>query len=236
MREGSTMADTRGHVVRTWPLLLVALPAALVVWSGWVGLGQLCGFGVVHLLPGIFPGLRVDTTAALPIGVEAYGAIALRVRSNPHVSDAGREFARKSAKLALGLGCLGQVAYHLLRAYHATVAPWPVVVLVSCLPVLTVGLAVHLVYVVRDGQPEDTEEDSTADDDQADKEDKQKDELKPRRVRRRKQTQYDDVVRLHEADTTRTQKDIAAELKCSTRTVGRHLATYRKGQAQEDAA
>src|SRR5262249_49857683 len=36
-----------------WPLLLLAAPAFVAVWSGWVGLGSLAGFGMVHPLPGI---------------------------------------------------------------------------------------------------------------------------------------------------------------------------------------
>ena len=31
--------------VRRWPLFLIAAPAAVAIWSGWVGLGELCGFG-----------------------------------------------------------------------------------------------------------------------------------------------------------------------------------------------
>ena len=39
-----------GHAqaVRSWPLLVLALPAAVAVWSGWVGIGQPTGFGQVH--------------------------------------------------------------------------------------------------------------------------------------------------------------------------------------------
>lgn len=236
------MGDKMGRVRRTLPLV-VALPAAVTVWSGWIGLGTLCGFGLVHPLPGLAPHFQVDTTLTLPIGIEAFGGMALGVSSDPCVSAEAQQFGRRSGWGALALGCLGQIAYHLLTAQHATHAPWLVVVFVSCLPVLTLGLTVHLVQLVRAGHKqdstEDTEEDIPADTgggDQADKEDKQEDELRPRRTRRRKRTQYDDVVRLHEADTTRTQKDIAAELKCSTKTVQRHLATYKNGQAQEDAA
>ena len=43
----------------------------------------------------------------------------------------------------------GQVIYHLLAAAHATRAPWPVVVLVSCLPVATLGLATGLTHLLR---------------------------------------------------------------------------------------
>lgn len=34
--------------VRSWVLLLLAAPAFVAIWSGWVGLGGLTGFGVVH--------------------------------------------------------------------------------------------------------------------------------------------------------------------------------------------
>src|SRR6266536_4360134 len=118
-----------------WPLFLIASPAAVAVWSGWVGLGGLCGFGVIHPLPGIWDGLKLDTAITLPIGVEAYGSYALGAwLTNGDVPAQAREFAKWSAIGALALGMTGQVIYHLLAAAHAHRAPWPVVVLVSCLP------------------------------------------------------------------------------------------------------
>ena len=45
------MTGERG--VRRWPLVLIAAPAAVAVWSGWVALGGLCGFGLVQPFPGI---------------------------------------------------------------------------------------------------------------------------------------------------------------------------------------
>src|SRR5690348_8620376 len=33
-----------GLPVRSWPVLLLALPAFVAIWSGWVGLGGLTGF------------------------------------------------------------------------------------------------------------------------------------------------------------------------------------------------
>ena len=60
--------------MRRWPLVLIAAPAAVAVWSGWVGLGSMCGFGIVHPLPGILPGLRLDTAITLPIGVANEGS------------------------------------------------------------------------------------------------------------------------------------------------------------------
>jgi hypothetical protein len=145
-----------------WPLFVIASPAAVAVWSGWVGLGSLCGFGVIHPLPGIWDALRLNTAITLPVGVEAYGAYALGAWLTPGTPGRARAFARRSAIGALVLGMLGQVVYHLLAAAHAKAAPWPVVVLVSCLPVVTLGFGAALTHLLRLDE---------ADEDQADDED-----------------------------------------------------------------
>src|SRR6516164_6228620 len=133
-----------------WPLFLIAAPAAVAVWSGWVGLGELCGFGPVNLLPGIGGGFHMNTAITLPVGVEAYGAYALGAWLAPGgVPATARAFARRSAIGALALGMAGQVIYHLLAAAHANRAPWPVVVLVSCLPVVTLGFGAALTHLLR---------------------------------------------------------------------------------------
>ncbi|HEY2552439.1 MAG TPA: hypothetical protein VGI64_17870 [Streptosporangiaceae bacterium] len=134
--------------MRRWPLFLIASPAAVAVWSGWVGLGGLCGFGPVRLLPGI-SGFTINTAITLPIGVEAYGAYALGAWLSAPADSPARTFARRSAIGALLLGMLGQVAYHVLAASHAHRAPWPVVVLVSCLPVVTLGFGAALTHLLR---------------------------------------------------------------------------------------
>ena len=141
-----------------WPLYLIASPAAVAVWSGWVGLGTLCGFGVVHPLPGIADGFTINTAITLPIGVEAYGAYALRAWLTPGSSELARKFARWSAIGSLALGMLGQVVYHLLSAEHASRAPWPVVVLVSCLPVVTLGFGAALTHLLHDTVADDVPE------------------------------------------------------------------------------
>ena len=91
------------------------------------------------------------------MGVEAYGAYALRAWLTPGASESARRFARWSAIGSLALGMLGQVAYHVLSAAHATRAPWPVVVLVSCLPVITLGFGGALTHLLRadDNVPDD---------------------------------------------------------------------------------
>src|SRR4051795_9353602 len=109
---------------RSWPVLLLALPAFVAVWSGWVGLGELTGFGVVHPLPGIADGFTINSAITLPIGVETYAAFALRVWLSGQVPASARTFAKWSALAALVLGALGQVAYHLLEAAGVTRAPW----------------------------------------------------------------------------------------------------------------
>jgi hypothetical protein len=102
---GTVTADRSSAVpvpagtVRSWPLLVLAAPAAAEVWSGWVGIAQKTGFGLVSPLPGIWPALHLDTTITLPIGVEAYAAYALRawLTREDWISGRTRRFAKCSA-------------------------------------------------------------------------------------------------------------------------------------------
>lgn len=143
------LADRRPGVPPIWPLLLIAAPAAVAVWSGWVGLGQLCGFGVIHPLPGIWDAARLNTAITLPVGVEAYGAYALTAWLRPGVPKKVRRFAMWSALGSLGLGMAGQGVFHLLSAEHFTRAPAAIVVLVACLPVVSLGLGTSLAHMLR---------------------------------------------------------------------------------------
>ena len=131
-----------GRTVRSWPLLVLAAPAAAEVWSGWVGVAEKTGFGQVSPLPGIWPSLHLDTTITLPVGVEAYAAYALRawLASEHAVSPRTRRFAKWSAICSFLLGMAGQVASHLLADAEATRAPWAITTVVSCLPVLVLGM------------------------------------------------------------------------------------------------
>ncbi len=141
--------------VRRWPLVLIAAPAAVAIWSGWVGLGGLCGFGPIHPLPGIADSLVINTPITLPVGVEAYGAYALRAWLTPGAPARAQQFARRSAIGALALGMCGQIIYHLLSAAHAARAPWPVVMLVSCIPVITLGFGAALTHLLKAGVTDD---------------------------------------------------------------------------------
>jgi hypothetical protein len=120
----------------------------VAIWSGWVGLGKLTGFGPVVLLPGIADAWVINSAITLPLGVEAYGAFAMWVwLSSAPTSALARTFAMWSALGALALGGAGQVAYHLMVAAGVTVAPWPITAFVACLPVVVLGCAGALVHL-----------------------------------------------------------------------------------------
>jgi hypothetical protein len=109
-RSGAGVRPDRA--VRSWPLLVLAAPATAEVWSGWVGIAQKTGFGLVRPLPGIWPALHLETAITLPIGVEAYAAYALRawLARDPAISARTPRFAKWSAIFSFALGMAGQVA------------------------------------------------------------------------------------------------------------------------------
>jgi cytochrome bd-type quinol oxidase subunit 2 len=103
---------------------------------------------VVHPLPGIADGFTINSAITLPIGVETYAAFALRVWLSGQVPVRARRFAKVSALSALGLGALGQVAYHLLEAGGVTRAPWQITTVVACLPVAVLGMGAALAHLI----------------------------------------------------------------------------------------
>jgi len=147
-RSAAVSSGTRS--VRSWPLVVLAAPAAAEVFSGWAGIAKMTGFGLVSPLPGIWPSLHLDTSITLPVGVEAYAAYALRAwLSGGHaVSGRTRRFAKWSAICSFALGMAGQVAYHLLAQAGAAQAPWPVTTVVSCLPVLVLAMGTTLAHML----------------------------------------------------------------------------------------
>jgi hypothetical protein len=132
---------------RQWPVILLAAPAFVAIWSGWVGVGELAGFGPVHPLPGIADGFTINSAITLPVGMETYAAYALRVWLAQSSTDRARRFARRSAITAFVLGGLGQIAYHLMTAAHLAMAPWPITTAVSCLPVVVLGFGAALAHL-----------------------------------------------------------------------------------------
>ena len=162
----SLAAARPGRTVRSWPLLVLAAPAAAEVWSGWVGIAQKTGFGLVSPLPGIWPALHLDTAITLPVGVEAYAAYALRawLARDRTISGRTRRFAKWSAICSFALGMAGQIAYHLMAQAGTARAPWPVTTVVSCLPVLVLGMGTALAHMLRadaDAEATDTPDSRT---------------------------------------------------------------------------
>jgi hypothetical protein len=154
------------RTVRSWPLLVLAAPAAAEVWSGWVSIAEKTGYGQVSPLPGIWPSLHLDITITLPIGVEAYAAYALRawLASEDAVSPRTRRFAKWSAICSFLLGMAGQVASHLLADAGAARAPWAITTVVSCLPVLVLGMGTVLAHMLRADAAAATDRSGTTDD------------------------------------------------------------------------
>lgn len=140
--------------ISRWPLVALAAPAFVAIWGGWVGLGEMAGFGEINLLPGIADDgdwATINSAITLPIGVEAYAAYALRAwLAGGAVPPAARRFAKVSAIGALALGALGQIAYHLLAAKGVTTAPWWVTMLVACFPVAVLGMGAALAHLLND--------------------------------------------------------------------------------------
>lgn len=145
----AVVAPKRHKPLRSWPVALIALPAAVAIWSGWVGLGGLTGFGVVHPLPGIWDDFSINTAITLPIGVEAYAAYALKAwLSGSRVPRRARNFAKWSAIASLVVGSAGQVAFHLMESRGMTAAPWQITTVVACLPVIVLGMGAALAHLL----------------------------------------------------------------------------------------
>ncbi len=130
-----------------WLLLAIAAPAAVEVWTCWVGLGALCGFPKIG---------HVSTDWTLAVGMEAYGGYALYIWLGGGPGPKSRNFAQWSALGAFALSLIGQVTYHLMLAKHVRMAPTGVVVFVACLLVVVIAFAAILTHLMHtDGREAD---------------------------------------------------------------------------------
>jgi hypothetical protein len=148
--EPATVNEKSRRRPKSWPLIVLTFPAMVAIWGGWVDMGRLTGFGVVHPFPGI-PGLddvAVNLAITLPVSLETYAAYALYVWLSGAVPPAARTFACRSAVGALVLGAAGQVAYHLMVAAGVSRAPWWITTVVACLPVAVLGMGATLRHLV----------------------------------------------------------------------------------------
>jgi hypothetical protein len=147
--EAPAVAAAPRRPLRVWPVWLLMAPAAVAIWGGWVGLGEMAGFGPVRLLPGIADQVVINTAITLPIGMEVYAAYALYVWLSGKARGRARRMARTSAIAALIVGAAGQIAYHVMAAAGVGVAPWWITAGVACLPVAVLGMGAALAHMVR---------------------------------------------------------------------------------------
>lgn len=151
-QEPSTASEgpeaTERKSLRVWPVWLLMAPAAVAIWGGWVGLGEMAGFGPVNLLPGIAD-VEINTAITLPIGMEVYAAYALYVWLSGRAVGKAKAFAKRSAITSLVVGALGQIAYHVMEAAGVGVAPWYITAAVACLPVAVLGMGAALAHMVK---------------------------------------------------------------------------------------
>ena len=148
--QGRGLAEAgHGRTIRSWPLLVLALPAAVAVWSGWVGIGRADRVrGESTPLPGIWDSLHLDTAVTLPVGVEAYAAYALRawLSASPAISAQTRRFARWSAIGSLVLGMALTTSSRRPGGHPRPVGS--ITTAVSCLPVLVLGMGAALTHLL----------------------------------------------------------------------------------------
>ena len=104
-----------GRAVQSWPLLVLAAPAAAEVWAGWTGIARMTGFGMVARSRASGP--RCIWTPLSPSGrrrgVRGIRAGAWLARDQ-QISARTHRFAEWSAICSFALGMAGQVAYHLM--------------------------------------------------------------------------------------------------------------------------
>ena len=146
-------ADESGGTLRGWHVaaaLVIAVPAFLAVWSGWIGLGEMTGWGERNMLPGLVADggwATIHTSITLPIGIEAFGALSMAVWLASR--NAGGTLARYAACCTVGslaLGAFGQVSYHVLTAAGEPAPGW-LVGFVAVLPVIVLGASVGLIHL-----------------------------------------------------------------------------------------
>ncbi|MCP2363089.1 hypothetical protein HD597_010109 [Nonomuraea thailandensis] len=125
-------------------LAVVVTAAVVLSFSALQGLGQFAGFGDWTL-----PLVDVDFPLALllPLCIDAYGAVAARIATNRAYSETTRKHAMIHSGIAIGVGVLGNAAYHLIEAHVIELGGGvlvALVIVVSVVPPVALGALVHL--------------------------------------------------------------------------------------------
>lgn len=123
-------------------LAVVTTAAVVLSFSALAGLGLLVGFGSVS----IFGLADFPLSLLVPLCIDAYGATAARIAVNRTYSEATRGQAMIHGIVAIGVGILGNAAYHLIEGKVVVLgdAKWVLVIAVSIVPPVALGALVHL--------------------------------------------------------------------------------------------
>jgi len=128
-------------------LTVIAVCAAVMSFAAWSGLAVQVGMDQT-----IGP---VRLGWLLPLSIDAYALVATRVwLMDRSVSDQTRALAGRTAAAAIALSFAGNALFHLVSVLdlQAWSGWWSVVVLVSGLPAVLFGQAVHLIVRMRSDQ------------------------------------------------------------------------------------
>jgi len=147
--EAEPEGESSGRPERAWPLILIAASAFVGLWGGWVGLGEMTGFGMTTPLPGIVT-WQMNAAITLPLGVEVLAAYAIRAWLSGYGTRRTRKLAKRAAIGCLVLGAAGQTAFHLMKVAEVPKdgAPWQITALVSVIPIVSIGIASGLHHML----------------------------------------------------------------------------------------
>jgi len=136
-----------GAAKRDWQtyagVSVVALAAAVMSFASWADLAALVGI-TQHAG-------RAYLCWLMPVAVDAYAFPTARVwLQSTTASDRTRTYARRTSIGAIAMSVSGNALYHLIVAVKFDRSPWwpVVVVIVSGLPALQLGLALHLMQLM----------------------------------------------------------------------------------------
>src|SRR5215211_4421359 len=136
-RNGTSTGTTgqRDRITETG-LALVAIAAATTSWSALGGLAALAGIhGIVPTPAGHFP-----LAWLIPLAIETYALIALRVWLHTSRTDRVRRAAARDATGAIALSVAGNATYHLLTMPTLdTPAGWLIVTIVAVIAPVLLG-------------------------------------------------------------------------------------------------
>lgn len=143
MSSAAATPTRRADPIERIGLGVVVTAAVVLSFSALAGLGRLVGFGDLQLPFGwTFP-----TALLVPLCIDAYGAVAGRIATNPTYSATTRRHAMIHSGVAIAVGVVGNAFYHLIESDVIALGDVLVtlVIVVSVVPPVALGALVHLI-------------------------------------------------------------------------------------------